>query len=130
MSTDAKNYSPTRQEQITKAIELDIDERTTNIWAWVREHRHSLDAERGRRMIREAIAAATESLCKQIAPMLLEIDALKKRLSDVRAKAKTDIDEHAATIKTLQNEAKAARTKYAKAIKEIEELRAKAVDVN
>jgi chromosome segregation ATPase len=62
--------------------------------------------------------------------MLIEIDALKKRLSDVRSKAKTDIEEHAATIKTLQTEAKAARSKYAKAIKEIEELRDKAVEVN
>lgn len=130
MSTDAKNYNMTRQEQISKAIELDIDERTTTIWAWVRDHRHSLDAERGRRMIREGIAAATESLCKQLSPLLGEIDQLQSRLVTVRDKAKADSEQYESTIKTLQKEAKAARSKYANALKEIEELRDKAVEVN
>lgn len=118
----------TRVEHISKEMERDIDERTTAIWAWVREHRHSLCSERGYRMMREAIDAATESLRQQLAPLIEEIAKLKLKLSIAKDKAVAARDERDRTIKTLQKEAKATLAKYAEAVKELEELQAKAVE--
>ena len=119
----------TREEHMNKEMERDIDERTTAIWAWVREHRHSLCSERGYRMMREAIVEATDSLRYQLAPLIKEIAQGKLRLSVVKDKASADCDERDKTIKALQKEAKAARIMYEETIKGLEELRAKAVEV-
>jgi len=119
----------TREEHMSKEMERDIDERTTATWAWVREHRHSLCSERGYRMMREAIVEATDSLRYQLAPLIKEIAQGKLRLSVVKDKASADCDEHDKTIKALQKEAKAARIMYEETIKGLEELRAKAVEV-
>ena len=119
----------TREGHMSKEMERDIDERTTAIWAWVREHRHSLDSEIGYRKMREAIDATAGSLQYQLAPLIEEISQLKLKLSIVKDKAIGDCNERDKTIQALQKEAKSARTKYAKAIKELEELKATALEV-
>lgn len=117
-----------QQEQMSKAMERDIDERTTAIWSWVRENRHSLCSERGCRMMREAIDAATESLQYQLAPLIGEIELLKLQIAVAKDKAKRDCAERDKTISALQKEAKATRTKYEKAMRELDELREKPVE--
>lgn len=67
--------------QIQSEINADLNERTEQIWQWVRDNRNSLDSERGCRMIREGIDSATESVCEAIQPMLAEIANLKVKVN-------------------------------------------------
>lgn len=113
----------TREEQIKSSIAIDLDERAAQIWAWVRENRNSLDSGRGRRLIVGALQAATESVCIQVAPLLLEIDELKEKIVEMRAKAKAEIAE-------VEAAGKADRVKLAALRKEVAELREQAVVVN
>jgi hypothetical protein len=109
--------------QSQEQINLDVEERTNQIWSMVREQRHSLDSERGCRMIREAINAAIESVCEQIQPMLTQIDDLKEQLKAARLALKKS--EEGCDAMNRRNQAN-----IAKLAKELAELREKVIEVN
>jgi len=94
----------TLTQQMQSDIDRDIEERTNLIWAWVREHRNSLDSERGCRMIREAIAAAIEASTGRIEPLLDCIDELKRELKEARSAAKKADDGAEAQSKRMQGQ--------------------------
>ena len=94
----------TMAQQMQSDIDRDIEERTNNIWAWVREHKHSLDSERGCRMMREAITAAIEASTGRIEPLLDCIDELKAELRAAKSAAKKADDGADAQTKRMQGQ--------------------------
>ena len=109
--------------QIQFEINADLNERTEQIWQWVRENRNSLDSERGCRMIREGIDDATESVCKSIQPMLTEIDGLKAELKSVKLALRKSEEGCSAT--NLRNQYVITRL-----TKELTEANEKSIEVN
>ena len=89
--------------QIQIEINADLNERTEQIWQWVRENKQSLDSERGCRMIRLGIDQATESVCQAVQPMLTEIDGLKAELKAAKLALKKS--EEGCTAMNLRNQA-------------------------
>ena len=127
METDRKHGEYTdRAAAIKEEIDRDIEERTNLIWALVRENRHSLHSEKYCRLMREAMDTAVAAVCNTIEPLLVEIEDLKRKLTEARAKAKAEADSHEVSIKALQK----CNTKLAKLQTELQVLKDKSVVVN
>jgi polyhydroxyalkanoate synthesis regulator phasin len=75
-------------EQTLREIDQDIEARVDRIWLYVREKRHSLDAEIARRSIRAAIDAATEAVVVKVEPLFTEIDELKAEIVSLKNEIK------------------------------------------
>ena len=94
----------TMAQQMQSDIDRDIDERTNVIWAWVRDNKHSLDSERGCRMMREAITAAIEASTGRIEPLVDCIYELKHELKAAKSAAKKADDGAEAQSKRMQGQ--------------------------
>lgn len=82
----------TMQSDLQQAIALDLEERTNALWSYVREFRHSLDSERGCRMIREGFDAAVEAVVTAIEPLVLKLEEAEDSLRQCRKEMKTADD--------------------------------------
>jgi len=110
-------------EELHRDIALDIEERTNQLWAYVREQRHSLNSERGCRMIREAIENAIESMAESISPLVMERDEAKAELQSIRRELRAAVDK--AEKQNLRSQATITRL-----TKELAKMSDKAIEVN
>jgi len=110
-------------EELTASINRDLEERTNQIWALVRENRHSLDSERYCRLIREALNAATEAACNAVAPLVEENEHLRREMRSLRESLKKAEE----GLVTMNNRNQSTITRLTK---EIAELSDKSVEVN
>lgn len=78
--------------ELHQAIERDLNERTNNLWSYVRERRHSLDSERGCRMIREGFDTAVKSIVATIEPIVQKLEATEELLRTCRKELKHSND--------------------------------------
>ena len=78
--------------ELHQAIEHDLCERTNSLWSYVRERRHSLDSERGCRMIREGFDTAVKSVVATIEPIVQKLEATEELLRTCRKELKHSDD--------------------------------------
>lgn len=75
-------------EAINPKVDHILEDQIGQIWAYVREHRDSLDSERGRKMIRVACERAVEKVDAMLTEVSARLEVVTKRKADLKAELK------------------------------------------
>lgn len=96
------------QEEIQPAIDRILEDRTNAIWAYVREHAHSLNSDVACRWIRAACERGAEEIGSVLAEVAGRLDAATKRKQEISVELKAAHKQNAdlqAQLLTVQSTA-------------------------